>query len=94
LYLSYYYQGKKKKGSKKEKEEPKENEKVEENKTEEKKEEKENAEDIHLVGKRHCQHGRILRGGVGRCALPMRNFAPPLKSHATSPWESFNDRSK
>ena len=42
----------------------------------------------------YVHQGRILRGGVDRCAPPLRIFAPLLKGHAPPPWESFNDGTK
>jgi hypothetical protein len=49
----------------------------------------------------NANQDRILRGGVERCAPPLRSFCISPENFCTSPeksctshWESFNDRSK
>jgi hypothetical protein len=49
----------------------------------------------------YLHQGRILRGGVERCAPPLRsfctspeNFSTYPERSCTSPWESFNDGTK
>jgi hypothetical protein len=49
----------------------------------------------------YLHQGRILRGGVERCAPPLRSFCTSPENFCTSPerscispWESFNDGTK